>query len=68
MKWSEVPDGASLAMSKETAMSMRAGRTKPFVYGVICGALLTISLQSCGDDNTKTPDTPKPSASVSSNN
>jgi len=60
MKWNEVPDGASLAMSKETAMEMRGSRKGPFIVGAICGASLILALQSCGaDNNTKQPD-PKP--------
>lgn len=67
MKWNEVPDGTSLAMSKETAMSMRGSRKPPFVAGVICGVLLLSSLQSCGDDDSKTDKpTPRPSATTTS--
>lgn len=63
MRWNEVPDGTSLAMSKETAMELRGSRKAPFITGVICGVVLTISLQSCGSDTTDKPDT-KPSPSV----
>jgi hypothetical protein len=65
MRWNDVPDGASLAMSKETAMEMRGSRKAPFITGVICGVVLTISLQSCGADDNKTTDKPSPGASVS---
>lgn len=64
MKWNEVPDGTSLAMSKETAMSMRGSRKAPFVAGVICGVLLLSSLQSCGDDGKDDKPTPRPSATT----
>jgi NAD-dependent oxidoreductase involved in siderophore biosynthesis len=64
MKWNEVPDGVSLAMSKESAMAMRGSPKRPFIAGVICGVVLTISLQSCGSDDGKTDDTPKPSVST----
>jgi len=64
MRWNQVPDGASLALSKEAAMEMRGGGPKTFFTGVICGVVLTIGLQSCGGDSTKTDDTPKPGASA----
>lgn len=65
MRWNEVPDGVSLAMSRETAMEMRGSRSRPFVYGIICGVVLTISLQSCGSDDPKTTDKPTPGSSAS---
>lgn len=65
MKWDEVPDGVSLAMSKETAMGMRGSRTGPFIAGTICGAALILGLQSCGAEDGKEPDKqPKPSVSA----
>lgn len=60
MKWNDLPDGATLSMSKEDAMAMRGGGPRTFVAGMICGGLLLIGLQSCGSEN-KTPPKPQPS-------
>lgn len=65
MKWNDVPDGVSFAMTKDTAMSMRAGRTKPFMYGMVCGAVCLLALQSCGgDSDTADKDKPSPGPSI----
>lgn len=61
MKWNELPEGATLSMSKEDAMAMRGGGTKTFIAGVICGGLLILGLQSCGSDEPSK--TPKPAPS-----
>lgn len=61
MRWNQVPEGASLAMSRDTAMEMGAGKPKAFIYGAVCGAVGLLMLQSCGgSDNAKT-DKPNPS-------
>ena len=60
MKWNDLPDGATLSMSKEDAMAMRGGGPRTFVAGMICGGLLLIGLQSCGSES-KTPPKPQPS-------
>lgn len=65
MKWDEIPKGTSFAMSQDGINQLRAGRPKAFFTGVICGAVLVISLQSCGSDNPKTSDEPKPGSSAS---
>jgi len=65
MRWNQVPDGASLALSKEAAMEMRGGGPKTFFTGVICGVVLTIGLQSCGTSDHKTTDKPSDKPSVS---
>lgn len=66
MKWNEVPDGVSFAMSKETAMSMRTSRVRPFIAGTICGALLVIAVTGDNDDAKTDKPNPKPGPSVSS--
>lgn len=65
MRWNEVPDGTTFSMSKDTAMELRAGKPKAFGAGIICGAVLTLVLQSCGADDAdkKQPD-PKPGPAV----
>lgn len=60
MKWNELPEGATLSMSKEDAMALRGGGPRTFVAGMICGAVLLVGLQSCGADDGKTPPKPKP--------
>lgn len=66
MKWDEIPKGTSFAMSQDGVDQLRAGRPKAFGYGIICGAVLTLVLQSCVADDGKTDDSPKPGPSVSS--
>lgn len=66
MKWDQIPEGTSFAMSQKGVDELRAGKPKAFGAGIICGVVLTIALQSCGaSDNDKTPD-PKPGPTVSS--
>ncbi|QNR52017.1 hypothetical protein phiRKBJ001_75 [Streptomyces phage phiRKBJ001] len=65
MKWDEIPKGTSFAMSQEGVDQLRAGRPRAFGYGVICGVVLTISLQSCLSEESKTDDAPKPKSSSS---
>ncbi|AVP41512.1 hypothetical protein SEA_WENTWORTH_73 [Streptomyces phage Wentworth] len=65
MKWDQIPEGTSFAMSQKGVDELRAGKPKAFGVGIICGVILTISLQSCGSDGTKTTDKPKPGTSVS---
>lgn len=60
MKWNDLPDGATLSMSKEDAMSLRGGGPRTFIAGMICGGLLLIGMQSCDNDNKKQPK-PQPS-------
>jgi hypothetical protein len=66
MRWNEVPEGASLAMSRDTAMEMRAGKPKAFMYGMVCGAVCVLALQSCGGSDDNSTDKPKPGPSVTS--
>lgn len=66
MKWDEIPKGTSFAMSQDGVDQLRAGRPKAFGYGIICGAVLTLVLQSCVADDGNTDETPKPKASVTS--
>lgn len=62
MRWNEVPEGASLAMSRDTAMEMRAGKPKAFMYGMVCGAVCVLALQSCGGgSDAANKDKPNPS-------
>lgn len=66
MKWSDIPEGTSFAMSQKGVNELRAGKPKAFGAGIICGAALILVLQSCGNENdTKNSDTPKPGPSVS---
>jgi hypothetical protein len=66
MKWNEIPEGTSFAMSQKGVEELRAGRPKAFGAGVICGAALVLVLQSCGaSDDTKQPD-PKPGPAATS--
>lgn len=66
MKWDQIPEGTSFAMSQKGVNELRAGKPRAFGAGVICGAVLVIALQSCGaNDDTKKPD-PKPGPTVSS--
>lgn len=58
MKWDEVPQGATMSMTPEQAMSLRRGGTKTFLAGAVCGAVCLLALQSCSDGNSKTPDQP----------
>jgi hypothetical protein len=67
MKWNDIPQGTSFAMSQKGVDELRAGKPKAFGTGIICGAILTLVLQSCGsDDSKKTDDTPKPGPSSTS--
>lgn len=68
MKWDEIPKGTSFAMSQDGVNQLRAGKPKAFGTGIICGAVLTLVLQSCASDDNKTDDSPKPKSSVSSTN
>jgi hypothetical protein len=43
---------------------LRAGKPKAFGYGIICGAVLTLVLQSCASDDSATDDSPKPGQSA----
>lgn len=65
MKWDQIPEGTSFAMSQKGVNELRAGKPKAFGAGIICGAVLTLVLQSCGSDDAgkKQPD-PKPSPAV----
>ncbi|QKY78615.1 hypothetical protein SEA_DRYAD_77 [Streptomyces phage Dryad] len=66
MKWDQIPEGTSFAMSQKGVDELRAGKPKAFGAGVICGAVLVIALQSCGGpDDDKTPDKPTNGPSVS---
>jgi hypothetical protein len=65
MKWNDIPQGTSFAMSQKGVDELRAGKPKAFGTGIICGAVLTLVLQSCGSDEPKTTDKPKPGTSVS---
>lgn len=66
MKWDDIPKGTSFAMSQEGVNQLRAGKPKAFGTGIICGAVLTLVLQSCAHGDNKTDDSPKPKPSVSS--
>lgn len=66
MRWDEIPKGTSFAMSQDGVDQLRAGRPKAFGYGIICGAVLTLVLQSCVSDDSKADDSPKPGPSASS--
>jgi len=67
MKWDQIPEGTSFAMSQKGVNELRAGKPRAFGAGVICGAVLVIALQSCGGpDNDKQPD-PKPGPAATSN-
>lgn len=68
MKWNDIPEGTSFAMSRKGVDELRAGRPKAFGTGIICGAVLTLVLQSCahGDDSkTDNSPSPKPTSSAS---
>lgn len=65
MKWNDIPEGTSFAMSQKGVDELRAGKPKAFGAGIICGAVLTLVLQSCASDDNKQDDTPKPKPSVS---
>lgn len=64
MKWDQIPEGTSFAMSQKGVDELRAGKPKAFGAGIICGAVLVIALQSCGSDS-KADDSPKPGPSAS---
>jgi len=66
MRWDEIPKGTSFAMSQEGVNQLRAGKPKAFGAGIICGAVLTLFLQSCGADDSKADDSPKPGTSATS--
>lgn len=66
MKWDQIPEGTSFAMSQKGVNELRAGKPKAFFTGVICGAVLVIGLQSCGTDSKTDKPNPKPGPSVSS--
>lgn len=66
MKWNEVPDGASLAISKKAAMQMRGGGPKTFFTGMACGAVAVLVLQGGSADDQNNKDKPnKPAPTVS---
>lgn len=64
MRWNDIPEGTSFAMSQDGVDQLRAGKPKAFGAGIICGAVLVLALQSCGSSDTKSDDTPKPSPSA----
>lgn len=64
LRWDDIPDGASIAISKKSAMEMRGGGPKTFFSGMVCGAVCLLMLQSCGSDDAKKDDKPKPSSSA----
>ena len=66
MKWEELPQGATVSMSKGDVEELRGSGVKTFVTGAICGALLVIGLQSCSSEAPKggVKPTPKPSQSA----
>lgn len=66
MRWNDIPEGTSFAMSQKGVDELRAGKPKAFGYGIICGAVLTLVLQSCASDDSKADDSPKPGPSASS--
>lgn len=67
MRWNDVPENVSFAMSRDTAMEMRAGKPKAFMWGMACGAVCLLALQSCGADDSKSDSpSPSPKPSVSS--
>lgn len=66
LRWDDIPDGASIAISKKSAMQMRGGGPRTFFSGMACGAICLLMLQSCGsDDSNSKTDKPKPSPSAS---
>jgi hypothetical protein len=66
LRWDDIPDGASIAISKKSAMEMRGGGPKTFFSGMVCGAVCLLMLQSCGSDDSSTDKpNPKPSPSAS---
>lgn len=64
MRWNDIPDGASLSMSKEDAMAMRGGGPRTFIAGMICGGLLLIGMQSCDDNKAQPKPQPSQTATV----
>lgn len=66
MKWDEIPQGTAFSMTQDGVDQLRAGRPRAFGYGIICGVVLTISLQSCLSSDNNSDDNPKPKPSVSS--
>lgn len=66
MKWNDIPEGTSFAMSQKGVDELRAGKPRAFGYGIICGAVLTLVLQSCVSDGD-TPNKPSPTVSHTTN-
>lgn len=65
LRWDDVPDGASIAISKKSAMEMRGGGPSTFMWGMATGAACVLLLQGCGSDDKKDDPAPKPSSSAS---
>lgn len=59
LRWDDIPDGASIAISKKAAMQMRGGGPSTFMWGMATGAACVLLLQGCGSDDKKSDDTPK---------
>lgn len=59
LRWDDIPDGASIAISKKSAMQMRGGGPRSFMWGMACGAVCVLALQSCDSDDSKKDDSPK---------
>src|SRR3546814_15869701 len=51
LRWDDIPDGASIAISKKSAMEIRGGGPKTFFSGMVCGAVCLLMLPSCGLDD-----------------
>lgn len=64
-RWRDVPEGATISLSKEDAMSMGGGKLKSLGIGIVVGGILVAGVLGNEDSEAKPNPSPTPSASSS---